>query len=380
MTQPQRYLTRMTVFVVAVIVVAGALYAPLERAFLANPVLNGVILGVLVLGIGYVLRQVVQLKPEVDWLEMYRRNEPGLSVQRAPTLLAPMATMLGERGDRHMSLSALSMRSLLDSISSRLDESREISRYLIGLLIFLGLLGTFWGLLETVASVGATVKGLSASEGDFQALFANLQEGLAAPLSGMGTAFSSSLFGLAGSLVLGFLELQAGQAQNRFYNDLEEWLSSLTRLSSGALAEGDQSVPDYVGALLEQTADSLSNLQRTLSRGEESRVTANATLLALADKLATLTDQMRAEQDLLVKLVETQMEVKPVLERLTEATHKMAEGGLDEASRTHLRNIDVYTARLLEESAQGRSELVDGIRSELKVLARTVAGAGSKKK
>ena len=380
MTQPQRYLTRMTVFVVAVIVIAGALYAPLERAFLANPILNGVILGVLVLGIGYVFRQVMQLKPEVDWLEMYRRDQPGLSVQRAPMLLAPMATMLGERGDRYMSLSAMSMRSLLDSISSRLDESREISRYLIGLLIFLGLLGTFWGLLETVVSVGATVKGLSASEGDFQSLFDNLQAGLAAPLTGMGTAFSSSLFGLAGSLVLGFLELQAGQAQNRFYNDLEEWLSSLTRLSSGALAEGDQSVPDYVSALLEQTADSLSNLQRTLSRGEESRVSANTTLLALADKLATLTDQMRTEQDLLVKLVETQMEVRPVLERLTEATVKMSDGGLEEASRTHLRNIDVYMARLLEESAQGRSELVDGIRSEIKVLARTVAGAGSKKK
>ena len=380
MTQPQRYLTRMTVFVVAVIVIAGALFAPLERAFLANPILNGVILGVLVLGIGYVFRQVMQLKPEVDWLEMYRRDQPGLSVQRAPMLLAPMATMLGERGDRHMSLSAMSMRSLLDSISSRLDESREISRYLIGLLIFLGLLGTFWGLLETVVSVGATVKGLSASEGDFQSLFDNLQAGLAAPLTGMGTAFSSSLFGLAGSLVLGFLELQAGQAQNRFYNDLEEWLSSLTRLSSGALAEGDQSVPDYVSALLEQTADSLSNLQRTLSRGEESRVSANTTLLALADKLATLTDQMRTEQDLLVKLVETQMEVRPVLERLAEATVKMSDGGLDEASRTHLRNIDVYMARLLEESAQGRSELVDGIRSEIKVLARTVAGAGSKKK
>ena len=380
MTQPQRYLTRMTVFVVAVIVITGALYAPLERAFLANPILNGVILGVLVLGIGYVFRQVMQLKPEVDWLEMYRRDQPGLSVQRAPMLLAPMATMLGERGERHMSLSAPSMRSLLDSISSRLDESREISRYLIGLLIFLGLLGTFWGLLETVVSVGATVKGLSAREGDFQSLFANLQAGLAAPLTGMGTAFSSSLFGLAGSLVLGFLELQAGQAQNRFYNDLEEWLSSLTRLSSGALAEGDQTVPDYVSALLEQTADSLSNLQRTLSRGEESRISANTTLLALADKLATLTDQMRTEQDLLVKLVETQMEVKPVLERLTEATVKMSDGGLDEASRTHLRNIDVYIARLLEESAQGRSELVDGIRSEIKVLARTVAGAGSKKK
>ncbi len=374
MTQPQRYLTRMIVFVVAVVILAAVLYQSLERAFLARPELNGVILGVMVLGIAYAFRQVLKLRPEVEWIETYRRNEPGLSIQQPPVLVAPMASMLGERGGARMSLSAQSLRSLLDSISSRLDEARDISRYLIGLLIFLGLLGTFWGLLETVAAVSATIGDLSVGAGDFETLFANLLSGLEAPLSGMGTAFSSSLFGLSGSLVLGFLDLQAGQAQNRFYNDLEEWLSSITRLSSGAIGEGDQSVPAYISALLEQTADSVENLQRALSRGEDGRVSANATLMALADRLATLTDQMRAEQDLMVKLVETQMEVKPVLQRLAEATERASDAGLDHASRAHLRNLDVYVMRLLEESAQGRVQLADDIRSEIRLLARTVAG------
>ena len=374
MTQPQRFLIRMVVFVLAVVVAAGMLYAPLERAFLANPVLNGVILAALIIGIVYVFRQVLLLKPEVDWIETYRRNEPGLSVQAPPVLLAPMATMLGERADRRISLSAISMRSLLDGISSRLAESRDISRYLIGLLIFLGLLGTFWGLLETVGSVGATIRSLSIGSGDPQALFNNLQAGLEAPLSGMAVAFSSSLFGLAGSLVLGFLDLQAGQAQNRFYNDLEEWLSSVTRLSSGALAEGDQSVPAYVSALLEQAADSLDNLQRTMSHGEQSRTSANTTLLVLADKLSTLTDQMRAEQDLMVKLIEMQVEVKPVLERLAAASERMSDGGRDAASQNHLRNIDIYVTRLHDQAAEGRVQLIEDIRSEIRLLARTVAG------
>ena len=374
MTQPQRFLIRMVVFVLAVVAAAGLLYTPLERAFLANPALNGVILLVLAIGILYVFRQVLMLKPEVDWIEAYRRNEPGLSVQAPPVLLAPMATMLGERADHRMSLSTLSMRSLLDGISSRLAESRDISHYLIGLLIFLGLLGTFWGLLETVASIGTTIKSLSIGSGDLQALFNNLQAGLEAPLSGMAVAFSSSLFGLAGSLVLGFLDLQASQAQNRFYNDLEEWLSSVTRLSSGAMAEGDQSVPAFVSALLEQTADSLDSFQRTMSRGEESRTSANTTLLVLADKLATLTDQMRAEQDLMVKLIEMQIEVKPVLERLASASERMADGGLDAASRSHLRNLDVYVTRLHDQAAEGRVQLIEEIRSEIRLLARTVAG------
>ncbi len=374
MTRPKRFLTRMILFLVTVLAVLAVLLRPVIEAFLANPALNGLIGGVLLVGIVYVFRQVLTLRPEVDWIETYRRNQPGLSVQKPPVLLAPMAAMLGERSGR-MSLSALSTRSLLDSISSRLDESRDISRYLIGLLIFLGLLGTFWGLLQTVAAVGQTIGGLSVESGDFANLFDTLQKGLRAPLTGMGTAFSSSLFGLSGSLVLGFLDLQASQAQNRFYNDLEEWLSSYTRLSSGGLGDGDQSVPAYVQALLEQSADTLDELQRTMARGEDSRASANATLLALAEKLAMLTDQMRTEQNLLAKLAEGQIEMKPVLQRLAVAAES-DRGGLDEASRNHLRNLDVYVLRLLEETSEGRNQVVHELRSEIKLLARTIAAVG----
>ena len=250
---------------------------------------------------------MVRLYPEVDWLEGYQQNHSPLSQQRSPKLLAAMATMLGERTGK-LSLSTMAMRSLLDGIISRLDESRDISRYTIGLLIFLGLLGTFWGLLETVSSISDVIGGLSTAGGSLANVFSDLKTGLEAPLSGMGTAFSSSLFGLAGSLVLGFLDLQASQAQNRFYNELEDWLSSLTRLSSGALSgDGDQSVPVYVQALLEQTAESLENLQRTLSRGEDERNHANTNLTTLMEKLGTLTDHMRTEQTLMMKLAESQM-------------------------------------------------------------------------
>src|SRR5690606_29941960 len=179
----------------------------------------------------------------------------------------------------------------------------DISRYLISLLVFLGLLGTFWGLLGTISAVGGAVSNLSVDTTDPAALFSQLKSGLQAPLSGMGTAFSSSLFGLAGSLVLGYLELQANQAQNRFYNELEDWLAAQTRLSSGGPIgdAGEQSVPAYIQALLEQTADSLESLQRTMARGEESRIQANTNLQQLTDRLSTLTDQMRTEQQLTIK-------------------------------------------------------------------------------
>ncbi len=372
MTRPKRFITRMVLFLVAVIAIAGALFVPIQRAFMANPALNGLIVGVLLIGIIYIFRQVVMLRPEVEWIETFRRSEPGLSVQRAPVLLSPMAAMLGDRSGR-VTLSAMSMRSLLDSISSRLDESRDISRYLIGLLIFLGLLGTFWGLLETISAVGTTISELQIGAADFTELFGSLKEGLERPLSGMGTAFSSSLFGLSGSLVLGFLDLQASQAQNRFYMDLEEWLSSVTRLSTGrGIGEGDQSVPAYVQALLEQTADSLDSLQRTISRAEEARSSSHASILQLSERLATLTDQMRTEQDLLVQLAESQMEIKPVLQRLAAAAEREG-GGLDQASRNHLRNIDVYLMRLMEEMAETRTQMTQDIRSEIKLLARTIA-------
>lgn len=371
MASPRTYVIRMAIFVGVVIVLCAILFVPLQRAFSANVPLNGLILGVLLLGIIYNFRQVLMLSPEVHWIERFRRSSPTLSETRPPRLLAPMATMLGERRDS-LSLSTLAMRSLLDGIASRLDESRDLSRYTIGLLIFLGLLGTFWGLLETVSAVGDVISGLSVEGGDIAAMFANLKGGLEAPLSGMGTAFSSSLFGLAGSLVLGFLDLQAGQAQNRFYNELEEWLSSLTRLSSGALpGDGDGSVPAYVQALLEQTAESLENLQRTLARGEERNIASNNSLIDLSGKLSALGDQMRAEQNLLLSLGENQMELKNILELLSNG----GVGAMDEATKSHIRNVDLHMARLLEEMTAGREDMVQQLRSEIKLLARTIAAS-----
>lgn len=312
MTHPRRYLIRMVVFLCAVLVLAAVLSGGIRDAFMANAALNGLIIGVLLLGIVYIFRTVFVLTSDVAWLESFRAGQPTLSAAPEPRMLAPMAAMLGERTAR-FSLSTMSMRSLLDGLASRLDESRDISRYLIGLLIFLGLLGTFWGLLQTIGAVSDVIATLNVGSGEMGTVFDDLKKGLQAPLSGMGTAFSSSLFGLAGSLVLGFLELQAGQAQNRFYNELEDWLSGQTRLGSGgSIGEGDQSVPAYVQALLEQTADGLENLQRTLQRGEESRIGANSGITDLADRLGTLTDQMKTEQNLMVKLAESQMDLKQI--------------------------------------------------------------------
>ena len=371
MLGPRRFLVRMIVFLVAVCALIGTIFQPLYGAFLANPPLNGLIIGVLILGIIYNFRQVILLYPEVSWIENFRKTQSALSQPKQPRLLSSMATMLGEKHDK-LSLSTLSMRSILDGIYSRLDESRDLSRYTVGLLIFLGLLGTFWGLLETVSSIADVIAGLKVSGNDISTVFTELKKGLQAPLNGMGTAFSSSLFGLAGSLILGFLDLQASQAQNRFYNDLEEWLSEITRLSSGALpGDGDHAVPVYVQALLEQTAESLENLQRTLSRGEESRIAANTNLNTMVETIESLNDHMRGEQALMTKIDGSQDELNKVLTRLADAT--ASGGGMDESTRTHIRNLDVYLSRLLEELSAGRDEIIQEMRSEIKLLARTIA-------
>ncbi|MGE4280288.1 MAG: flagellar motor protein MotA [Magnetospirillum sp.] len=375
MTRPSRYLVRMILFLAAVAAVAAMLAAGLQQAFMANPALNGLILGVFLLGIGLNFRQVLLLKPEVEWLESWMRGQPAPSGGRL-RLLGPMAGMLGERQGR-MSLSAMGLRSVLDSIGSRLDESRELAKYFVGLLIFLGLLGTFWGLSRTVGSVGEVIASLSVGGDAAAAAFDRMKSGLEAPLAGMGTAFSTSLFGLAGSLVLGFLDLQAGQAQNTFYNELEEWLAGQTRLgSSGGVAEGDQSVPAYIRALLEQTADSLDGLQRVISRGEESRISANSNIQSLNDRLSTLADQMKVEQALMLKLGEAQLELRPLLARLAEQSGVGASApaaGMDEVSRTHLRNLDVSMNRLVELNARSHDELVGELRAQFKLLARTIA-------
>ena len=374
-TRPRRYLFRMVIFVLAVAAGAALLGRPLLQYFLGNPAVNGIILGILLAGIVYIFHQVIRLNPEVTWIEKFRISPDAPNAPAPPRLLSPMATMLADRRGGKVSLSPTALRTLLDGIASRLEETRETSRYLIGLLVFLGLLGTFYGLLETVQSVKGVIGGLAVGPSDVARAFQDLQARLETPLSGMSTAFSASLFGLAGSLILGFLDLQAGLALNRFYNDLEEWLSGWTRLSAGGFSGegGEMAAPAFVEALLEQTADGLERLQRILGRGEESRITANNNLVTLTERLAQLSDQIRAEQGLLVRLGEQQGELRPVLQRLADST---ATSPFDEEARGHLRNIEVHLVRLTEELTQGRGDAVQEIRSEIRLLARTMASRG----
>lgn len=294
MTRPDRYLIRMAAFLAAVLLVVALLEPRLEPVFLANIILNSLIAVVFLIGVVHIFRQVSRLRREVTWIENFRRRHQGLTEPEPPILLAPMAAMLRER-QGVVKLSAHSFRSILDSIGTRLEESRDTARYIVGLLVFLGLLGTFWGLLETVAAVANSLKGLDVGGGDLGEIWNRLRQGLEAPLTGMSLAFSSSLFGLGGSLVLGFLDLQAGHAQNRFYNELEDWLAGLTRVSAGL--GGDEGVPAYVSALLEQTADSLDNLQRTITRAQGDRGEATVALQEVATKLAMVAERMAQQHE-----------------------------------------------------------------------------------
>jgi hypothetical protein len=373
MTRPNTYLIRMAVFLVLVAAAVGMLSPTLWVIFWNNPGLNGLILLVLATGIAWNLRQVLRLTPEVAWLEHYRSGRPHFGRARPPgapaaRLLAPMARMLQPWQDdpdapdqRQLTLSAGAMRSLLDSLASRLDESRELSRYMTGLLIFLGLLGTFWGLLKTIGAVADVIGTMTVGSGEINALFDQLKSGLARPLSGMGTAFSASLFGLAGALILGFLDLTAGQAQNRFFNELEEWLAGLTRLSSGALADGEGSVPVYVQALLEQTAENMESLRRVLLRGEDGRTQAQQTMATLNERISALADAVRASQQLMLRLSE-------------------ASAGGDDVARTHLRNIELCLQRIATEAELGRNETTTGLRNDLRVLTRAVAALAEEKR
>jgi len=374
MTRPFRYLLRMALFLAAVGGVVAFLHEQLIQAFHNAPILNSIIVVVLLLGVAENIRQVLILYPEVAWIRGFQAEAhiPGSTLRRI-RLLSPMVAMLGERRSDRLQLSATATRAVLDGISSRLEESRDLSRYLVGLLIFLGLLGTFWGLLETVSAVSGVIAGLSGST-DASSLFNDLQAGLRAPLSGMGTAFGTSLFGLAGSLVVGFLDLQSGQAQNRFYNELEEWLSGVTRLGGGGpVGDGDQSVPAYIQALLEQTADNLENFQRTVQQAEQGRQGANAALVMLGERMTQLTEEMRAERDVVARLAEAQLELRPALQRFAEAASRGGAGAGDEALRASLRGIESLLARLLEENQAGRAQFTQDVRNEFRLLARTIA-------
>jgi hypothetical protein len=310
LSSPRIFLFRMLIFLILCALVVIILYKQIAVAFMSNVGLNTLILCVLAIGIVLAFRQVIRLIPEVEWVNSFRLADPGLAVERPPVLLAPMASILGDRMGR-MSISSTMMRGILDSIATRLDEARDISRYMTGLLVFLGLLGTFWGLIVTVGSVGNVINSLKVG-GDAESIFESLREGLAAPLSGMGISFSSSLFGLAGSLILGFLDLQASQAQNRFYTDLEDWLSTTVR-DLGAGAEGAAAAAAAPGDL----RATIDRLKETIAEGGSSRA-ATAAMANLAEAIQGLVHHMRTEQQMIRDWVDSQAEQHREVRRLLE--------------------------------------------------------------
>jgi hypothetical protein len=314
-SSPRIFLVRMLIFLILCSLIVVVIHPQIWTAFKANPPLNALIIGVLVIGILLSFRQVTRLFPEVAWVNGFRLADPGIAVERPPVLLAPMAAILGDRIGR-MTMSSQTMRSILDSIAIRLDEAREISRYMTGLLIFLGLLGTFWGLIETVSSVGGVITNLKVG-GDAGAVFDSLRDGLAAPLSGMGISFSSSLFGLAGSLVLGFLDLQMSQAQNRFHTEVEDWLATTVH----DLEETDESAAAApIGNTVGEMRVAIERLREafTATGGQGSGKAATNAMANLAEAIQGLVHHMRTEQQMIRDWVDSQAEQHREIRRLLE--------------------------------------------------------------
>jgi hypothetical protein len=311
LSSPRIFLVRMAIFLILFALIVVVIHQQIWVAFRANPPLNALIIGVLIIGILLAFRQVIRLFPEVAWVNGFRMADPGITVERPPVLLAPMAAIMGDRIGR-MAMSSHTMRGILDSISLRLDEARDMSRYMTGLLIFLGLLGTFWGLIDTVGSVGGVIGNLRVG-GDASAVFDALKEGLAAPLAGMGISFSSSLFGLAGSLVLGFLDLQTSQAQNRFHTDLEDWLATTVKEFGGDNAQGAASPGPNFSAEIKVA---IERLREAITEAGSSKAT-NA-MANLAEAIQGLVQHMRTEQQMIRDWAESQAEQNREVRRLLE--------------------------------------------------------------
>ena len=337
--------------------------------FEANPYLNGFIAFVFVIGVVACFWQVWQLIQSVRWIEHFAQERERGFESKAPLLLAPLATLLRSRGKR-MQINTTSTRSILDSVATRIDEAREITRYIVNLLIFLGLLGTFYGLATTVPALVDTIRGLAPEDGETGVeVFARLMNGLDSQLSGMGVAFASSLLGLAGSLVVGLLELFAGHGQNRFYRELEEWLSSITKLgfSSGEGESGGDL--GTAGIILDQMVEQMEGLQNLFARSEEGRSEVEYRLGQLSDTLERMTERMEAtapSATAFARIADSQDRLIDVL------THKSENEGLDAESRMRLRSIDVQMLRILEEVAAGRQETMAELRTDLNAIARAL--------
>ena len=370
-SQPGRQIALIVIVLVLSGLGAWVAYPRVSSVFLANPYLNGFILFVFVVGVFTCFWQVFQLISSVNWIKSFATEGQVSSTVKAPRLLAPLAALLRTRGAR-MQINSSSARSILDSVATRIDELRDITRYIVNLLIFLGLLGTFFGLATTVPAVVDTIRSLAPQEGEEGiAVFNRLMTGLEAQLGGMGVAFASSLLGLAGSLVVGLLELFVGQGQNRFYRELEEWLSTITRLGfSAGDAEGGGE-QNAVAAVLDHMAEQMESLHTIYTASDVSRSMVDERLGQLADSIERLTARMEggdANSATLERIAEGQ-------ERLIAALEGQAQGGsahMDAESRMRLRSIDVQLLRILEEMSAGRQETTHSLRSDIAALVKAV--------
>ncbi len=387
-SQPIRALTTMLVVCALVAAAAWAMHGQIAGIVAANPVLNGLIAFVFVLGVLTCFWQVWSLAQSVSWIESVVRGKPGAAEATPPVLLAPLAALLQARGKaRSMTISATSGRSILDSVAQRVDEARDITRYLVNLLVFLGLLGTFWGLATTVPAVVETIRGLAPKEGETGIeVFSKLMGGLESQLGGMGTAFSSSLLGLAGSLVVGLLELFAGHGQNRFYRELEEWLSSITRIGlSDGDGNADQSV---IVQVLDNLAGQMEGLQALQAQAEASRGLLAGRLGGLGqslDRLATRLEAQSGDSAFLQRMAEGQDRLAEALARLAEGQDRLTatladarpaeDTGEDPESRMRLRSIDVQLLRILEEISAGREEALADLRADLAAMTAAIRQA-----
>lgn len=354
----------------------------IEPIIWANIYLNGVILTVFGLGVFACFFQVLQLSSSVSWIKGFVDERPDLDNFREPMLLASLATLLGSRGS-HMQISSSSSGSILGSIGTRMDEARDITRYIVNLLIFLGLLGTFYGLATTIPGVVDTIRSLNTgSEESGSEVFGRLMTGLQTQLSGMGTAFASSLLGLAGSLVVGLLELFAGHGQNRFYREMEEWLSSITRVGfSSGDGEGSGFDQGVVATVLDHMVEQIDSLQGLFVQAEESRRTSDEKVELLSGAVLRLAVQMEKQADPTEALNQVAESQGKLVEHLVELQSKDQE--TDPESRMRLRSIDVQLLKILEEISAGRQESMAQMHADLKTVSdsiRDITGASGRGK
>jgi uncharacterized membrane protein (DUF485 family)/DNA-binding transcriptional MerR regulator len=371
-SQPVRQIALMLIVLGLVLFGAYVGFRTLQAIFFTNIYLNSVIAAVFTLGVLSCFWQVILLMRSVSWIESFAQSQPGQELRAPPSLLAPLAALMRSRGAR-MHLTSTSTRSILDSVATRVDEDQEITRYLSSTLIFLGLLGTFYGLATTVPSLVETIRSLTPADGETGAdIFGRLQAGLESQLGGMGTAFSSSLLGLAGSLIVGLLELFAGHGQGRFYRELEEWLSSITRVGMSG-EEGGSAEGSIMGQVVDTMAEQMESLQRMFTQGDIARAQTDRRLGDLAIAVGQLAQKLeeRDTSPALARLAEGQERMIVAIERL--GAH-LAEGGTDPEARMRLRSIDVQLLRILEEISAGRQESMAELRSDLTNLARSLRG------